>query len=175
MLSDVDALLDLRIRNRELFTRYEPRRADPEDGFTRSSLEAMVIANEQAWIGDHTYAFGIFHDGELAGRVSLTNIVRAAWLSSTIGYYVDEGLSGRNLATEAVKLAVDFAFAHAHLHRVQAAVMPRNKASIRVCEKAGFVYEGLARYYLQIDGRWEDHAIYSITPELLPGAPPPAF
>ena len=165
-LADVDALLDLRLRNRELFTHFEPRRADPDDGFTKPSLEAMVVTNEQAWKADHTYAFGIFHDDRLAGRVSLTNVVRAAWLSSTIGYYVDQALAGRGIATDAVRLAVDFAFDHAALHRVQAAVMPRNGASIRVCEKAGFALEGLARYYLQINGVWEDHHIYSITPEL---------
>lgn len=169
-LGDVDALLDLRIRNREVFTRFEPQREDPNDGFTRASLEAMVVANEQAWRADHTYAFGIFYEHKLVGRVSLTNIVRAAWLSCTIGYYIDDTMSGRNLGTDGVKLGVRFAFEQANLHRVQAAVMPRNKASIRVCEKAGFALEGLARYYLQINGVWEDHQIYSITREMVPGA-----
>jgi [ribosomal protein S5]-alanine N-acetyltransferase len=44
-------------------------------------------------------------------------------------------------------------------------VMPRNRPSIRVLEKNGFRREGLAQRYLQIAGRWEDHAIYAITAE----------
>ena len=55
--------------------------------------------------------------------------------------------------------------AHAGLHRVQAGVMPRNTASIRVVEKNGFRFEGLARNYLQINGVWEDHILYALTTE----------
>lgn len=62
-------------------------------------------------------------------------------------------------------LALRFAFAEAGLHRVQAAVMPRNGASIRVLEKTGFRREGLSLRYLQINGVWEDHLIFAITRE----------
>ncbi len=58
-----------------------------------------------------------------------------------------------------------FAFLEAQLHRVQAAIMPHNVASIRVVEKNGFRPEGLAERYLEIDGRWEDHLIYALTRE----------
>lgn len=67
--------------------------------------------------------------------------------------------------TEAVTLAVRYCFNDAGLHRVQAAVMPRNAASIRVLEKAGFRYEGFSEYYLKINGNWEHHNIYSLTRE----------
>ncbi len=76
---------------------------------------------------------------------------------------------------------VRFAFDRLALHRVQAAVMPRNLGSIRVLEQAavmprnlgsirvleenGFRREGLAPRYLQIDGRWEDHLIFAGTAE----------
>ena len=62
-----------------------------------------------------------------------------------------------------------FAFEHAGLHRVQPAVMPRNAASQRVVEKAGFRHEGLAVRYLRIAGAWEDHDLYAITVEEHPG------
>lgn len=120
------------------------------------------------------YAFGIFEagTGALAGRVSLSNIVRGAWDNCTVGYYVDRERNGRGYATEALRLATGFALSDAGLHRVQAGVMPRNTASIRVVEKNGFRFEGLARHYLQINGVWEDHNIYAMTAEDWPPSGP---
>ena len=40
---------------------------------------------------------------------------------------------------------------------LEANIMPRNPASLRAAEKAGFVREGLSRRYLNINGVWEDH------------------
>ena len=56
-----------------------------------------------------------------------------------------------------VALVAGFAFGPAALHRVEANVMPRNTASLRVLEKCGYRPEGLARRYLRINGVWEDH------------------
>jgi ribosomal-protein-alanine N-acetyltransferase len=111
--------------------------------------------------------FGIFDndDDALIGRLSLSNVVRGGWHNATVGYFVDEANNGRGVATEALKLAVDFGFQTASLHRIQAGVMPHNVASIRVVEKAGFRYEGLALRYLCINGVWEDHNIYAVTAE----------
>jgi ribosomal-protein-alanine N-acetyltransferase len=46
--------------------------------------------------------------------------------------------------------------------------MPRNTASIRVLEKAGFREEGLALRYLKIAGVWEDHTLFAVTLEEWP-------
>ena len=60
---------------------------------------------------------------------------------------------------------VAFAFGPLGLHRVQAAVMPNNPASLRVLDKAGFRREGLAERYLQIAGVWADHVLFATTVE----------
>jgi [ribosomal protein S5]-alanine N-acetyltransferase len=67
-----------------------------------------------------------------------------------------------------VRAGVDAAFEELALHRGQAAVIPRNGASIRVLEKVGFREEGLALRHLQIAGVREDHALYAITAEEWP-------
>ncbi len=59
--------------------------------------------------------------------------------------------------TEAVGKVVEYAFDVLGLHRLEANIMPRNKASLRVVEKLGFSEEGLSRKLLLINGRWEDH------------------
>jgi [ribosomal protein S5]-alanine N-acetyltransferase len=162
---DADELLELRRRNVAFLQPWEPLR--PEGFLTPASQRADLewsLRQRQAGLA---YSFGIFEvaSGALAGRVALSNIVRAAWQNCTLGYYVDEARNGRGYATEAVRLATGFALGHGGLHRVQAAVMPGNRASIRVVEKNCFRFEGLARRYLQIAGVWEDHNIYAATAE----------
>ncbi len=78
-----------------------------------------------------------------------------------LGYSIAQRWNGHGFATEAVGQALEYAFGEAGLHRVQAAVMPRNTGSIRVLEKNGFREEGYAVGYLCINGVWEDHLIFA--------------
>ena len=57
----------------------------------------------------------------------------------------------------AVGMLTRYAFEELGLHRIEANVMPKNKASLRVLEKNHFVNEGISKYYLNINGVWEDH------------------
>lgn len=164
-VSEAPAVLDLRLRNRAFLRPFEPQR--PESHFTLPIQNRLLEEEERAWKAGLQYVFGIFDnlDARLIGRISLANVVRGGWHNTTVGYFVDESYNGRGIATEALSLSVDFAFSKAALHRVQAGVMPRNLASIRVVEKAGFRFEGVALRYLCIDGVWEDHNIYAVTAE----------
>jgi [ribosomal protein S5]-alanine N-acetyltransferase len=63
--------------------------------------------------------------------------------------------------TAAVSALLPFAFATLRLHRVEAACIPSNAASIRLLEKTGFRREGYARQYLCIDGIWQDHLLFA--------------
>ncbi len=58
-----------------------------------------------------------------------------------------------------------FAFEELALHRVEIAIVPRNRASRRVVEKLDLREEGVAVRYLEIDGHWEDHVRYAMTIE----------
>ena len=139
------------MRDRAFLDRWEPVRAD---AFFTLEVQQRGIARLRE--ADDLVDFGIFlaETDELVGRIQLTGIERH---------------NGRGYATEAVRQAVDAAFGPLELHRVQAAVMPRNVGSIRVLEKAGFREEGFARRYLRIAGNWEDHKLYAVTREEWPG------
>jgi ribosomal-protein-alanine N-acetyltransferase len=63
--------------------------------------------------------------------------------------------------TSAVCLMLDFAFRHLGLHRVEAACLPHNQASMRLLLRCGFAREGLARGYLKIAGEWQDHLLFA--------------
>ena len=165
-LDDAEALLGLRLKNRAFLTPFEPIR--PTNVYTLSAQRDQIVADEDGFAYGRRYAFGIYLSDELVGRVSLDNVVRGAWQNATMGYFVDRDHNGQGIATEAVRGAVAYGFENAGLHRIQAGVMPRNVASIRVLEKVGFRFEGLSLRYLQINGVWEDHNIYALTAEEWP-------
>jgi ribosomal-protein-alanine N-acetyltransferase len=160
---DVAELTELRLRNREFLAPWEPRRTP--GFFTEAGQRAEIDRDRHEWASDRTYAFAIEADGALVGRIALANVVRGAWENATTGYFVDQSLGGRGVATEAVALALRFAFGPCRLHRIQAAVMPHNERSRRVLEKNGFRKEGFAPRYLRLDGEWRDHDLFAITTE----------
>lgn len=163
--NDAEALLKLRVKNRDFLNQFEP--VKPVRYFTLSEQRRELEYGEQMTREDRRYVFGVYlAEGDvLVGRISVDNVVRGAWQNATIGYFIDRENNGRGLGTEAVTAAIRFAFEVAKLHRLQAGVMPRNVASVRVLEKAGFRYEGVAARYLNINGVWEDHNLYAVTVE----------
>ncbi len=166
---DLDALLELRLRNRDFLAPFEATR--DASFFTRAAQSREITLDGDAWTAGMGFAFAVLHaEGEgaterLIGRVALSNIVRGAWQNATIGYWISEDACGYGHATAAVGLVLEFAFEHAGLHRVQPAIMPRNERSRRVVQKNGFRLEGRAERYLHIDGVWEDHDIFAMTAE----------
>ena len=58
-----------------------------------------------------------------------------------------------------------YAFDVLGLHRIEAAIVPRNDASRRVVEKLQMREEGVAQRFLQIQGVYEDHVRYAMTVE----------
>src|SRR3954464_2465210 len=158
-------LTDLRVRNRAFLEPWEPRRS--AGFFTEGGQRAEIERDRHEWAADRTYAFAIVElpGGAMRGRIALANVVRGAWENATLGYFVDHTTGRRGYATEAVGLALRFAFGPCRLHRVQAAVMPHNARSIRVLEKNRFRHEGFAPRYLRLAGAWRDHEMFAITVE----------
>jgi len=165
---DAPLLLDLYLRNAHFLRPWEPLHDDvwltPRG--QEGALVAALRAQQQGVLRD----FLILDGGVPAGRVTLSEISRGAFQNAYLGYFVSEDRNGRGVAGAAARLAIRHAFTAERLHRVQAAIMPRNAASIRVAEKAGMRREGLALRYLRIDGRWEDHLVYAVTAEEWSGA-----
>ena len=64
-----------------------------------------------------------------------------------LGYEISGKYWSRGYATEAIKAVIHYGFKNMGLIRIQALIVPENKASIRACEKSGFKYEGTLRNY----------------------------
>jgi ribosomal-protein-alanine N-acetyltransferase len=100
-------------------------------------------------------------DRAFLGAITLDNIRRGPAQDGTLGYWIGEPYARQGYMREAIEAVVHYAFETLDLSRIQAACLPENKASRGVLEKCGFKYEGVAQSYLQINGRWRNHVLYS--------------
>lgn len=158
---------EVRRRNGEWLTVWEPvklpHHPDPETN--REVFAARCGARDRERLAGSQYAFGIFVDGAFAGEINLNNVVRGAFQSATIGYWIDKARAGRSFMSEAVVVLSQFAFEELGLHRIEVCIIPRNANSRRVMEKLHFREEGIAERFLEINGVWEDHVRYGFTHE----------
>lgn len=151
-------LLDYYVRNKDFFERFDPAR---EDGFY--SIENMMkileteIAAENEKKGYRFYVFSKKAPDKIIGFVGLLNIIYGCFWSCFISYKLDKDCLNRGFMTEAVKKVVDYAFTELKLHRIEGNVLPDNVSSLKVLDKNGFKYEGVAEKYLKINGVWRDH------------------
>ena len=100
-------------------------------------------------------------DEQLLGAITLDNIRRGPALSGTVGYWIGQPFARHGYMREALRAVVHHAFTQLDISRIEAACLPENAASRAVLEKSGFKYEGVAQSYLQINGRWRNHVLYS--------------
>ena len=160
----------LRLDNEAWLSPWEPSAPLPwRERHTTAAFRAMRRAGLRRARAGLSVPFAVRVDGRLAGQVTVDNIVRGALRSGHLGYWVDEAVAGRGLATTAVALVCDHAFGAAGLHRLQADIRPENVRSQRLVERLGFRQEGLFRRYLDIDGDWRDHLSYALLAEEVPG------
>lgn len=151
----------LRSDGYEYLAPWEPLRA--HDHLSKASFRTRTRWSAHAIRADRAVPLFIFHqqDNALLGAITLDNIQRGPAQYATIGYWMGECHAGNGYMAEALQGMVHHAFGPLDLSRIQAACLPGNAASRRVLEKVGFKYEGVARSYLQIAGKWRTHVLYA--------------
>ena len=117
--------------------------------------------------GDQSFGWMLIDGdrGELVGAINLTNIVRGMFQSGFLGYCVFSPFQRRGYMSAGMRLVLREAFGQLRLHRVEANIQPENTASIELVRGLGFRYEGLAKRYLKVGGRWRDHEHWAMIRE----------
>lgn len=149
--------------NRSFFDQWSTAVGD--EFFTEEFWEKRLLRGVALQKQDAEYAFFVFwkdNPAEVIGRVSLTQIVRGPFQSCFIGYMTAEKHTRKGVMHEALQEIVKYAFETLKLHRIEANIVPRNIASIKLAEKLGFQFEGTSPKYLRVNGVWEDHHHYVI-------------
>ena len=150
----------LRENSREFLVPWEP--TWPSDDLTRSAFRRRLKRYAEDQRSDAAYAFLIFRndDNAMVGGLTLANIRRGVAQAGSIGYWIGAPFAKKGYMTAAVRALIPYSFTALRLHRVEAACIPNNTASIRLLEKTGFKREGYAPGYLCINGVWQDHLLY---------------
>jgi ribosomal-protein-alanine N-acetyltransferase len=151
----------LREASRDFLTPWEP--TWPPDDLTRGSFRRRIKRYTEDQRSDLAYPFFVFRksDNILVGGLTLANIRRGCAQTGNLGYWTGAAFARQGYMSAAVTTFLPFAFQTLRLHRVEAACIPANAASIRLLEKTGFRREGFAREYLCINGVWQDHLLYA--------------
>lgn len=155
---DAAALAAAYLRNRGHLAPWDPTRSEEfftEEGQLARTRELLALRS----LGT-ALPLVIVDGDEIAGGMDLSNIVRGAFQSAMVGYWLDRDHTGRGLVSAALAALLEAARDDYGLHRVQAATLLANHASQSVLTRAGFERIGVAPDYLKIAGRWQDHVLF---------------
>jgi RimJ/RimL family protein N-acetyltransferase len=131
---------------------YTARDADEWFALTRTTR----AAGHQA-----SFAVVAAGDGELLGSIDLRRNPADPAIAE-LGYMVGPRARRRGVATEAVELLTGWAFDMLGVERIEILIDPRNEASQKVAEAAGYEREGVLRSYRPSrNGGRLDLAMYS--------------
>jgi ribosomal-protein-alanine N-acetyltransferase len=119
-------------------------------------ISAMLSEDE-----NETFAFAITTDNKAIGSIGAFRQKNIHKHTAEIGYYIAEEYWGKGLMTEAVKQICSYIFDKSNIVRIYAEPFSYNKASCRVLEKAGFLYEGTLRSNAIKNGKTIDMLMYS--------------
>lgn len=157
----------VRAENREWLSPWEATLPQGPEGSPasefiskRPSFFAMVRALHRESRAGRSYSLMIWQDKNLVGQITMGGVIYGALRGAHIGYWIDKNYAGRGYTTEAVELMTAFGFDGLGLHRIEINIRPENAASIRVAEKAGYIFEGDRPKFLHIAGGWRDHKCF---------------
>jgi ribosomal-protein-alanine N-acetyltransferase len=160
-MGDYEQWAALRAESRDFLAPWEP--VWPVNDLTRTAYRSRIRQYWRDIDDDAAYPYFIFdrHNEVLVGALTLANVRRGVAQAGTLGYWIGCPFARQGYMTAAVRLLLQLSFGHLGLHRVEAACLPHNTASIALLGNCGFQREGLARGYLKIAGTWQDHLLFA--------------
>ncbi|OBT13169.1 ribosomal-protein-alanine acetyltransferase [Vibrio sp. UCD-FRSSP16_10] len=161
--ADAQLLSDYFVRNKAFLAPWDPLRDN--SFYTESGWKYKITRLEEL----EKLRQGLYllildaSESKVLGVITFSNIVGNPCYTCNLGYSLDESEQGNGLMHYSLDLACQYLFSTFNMHRIQAAFLPHNERSANVLYKLGFEKEGLAKDYLLIAGRWQDHVLTSLT------------
>lgn len=134
---------------------------------SKAAFLKFLRKNEKLAKAGSVYHFGVFEKstGRLMGFVLIALVLRFNVQSARLSYTIFNNYWKHGYGRDAAEAAIQFAFTKLKLHRLEAEILPHNRKSLALAKSLGFQYEGLRRQAIYFDGKWHDHAVYSLLAE----------
>ncbi len=155
---DKELVFDYYLRNKDFLLDWVPSRE--LEFYTLNYHKHMLATEYKAFVDKEHIRFWVFrkdNPNQIIGTICFSQIVYGAFQSCYLGYSLSKGNERQGYMSEAIKKGMKIIFDELKIHRIEANVMPKNTASLKVLDQLGFQNEGLANKYLKINGKWEDH------------------
>ena len=104
-------------------------------------------------------------DGDDVRRIGFVSVEDADWKRPELAYWLVPEFRGEGYGSEAVSLAVDYAFGQYDTPAVGAGAFAFNDASRGLLESLGFTEEGRRRKFMFVDGNHRDMVQYGLLRE----------
>ena len=134
-----------------------PYRIEDTLNFIKSSYEDFKLHKAITFAIDYKYKSILL----LAGTIGIKDIDYVN-KKADIGYWIGKQYQDKGIATECVKLVVNYAFDELKLEEISAYVFPDNKQSTKVLEKNGFEKTKEVNEYHPISKRYKNSLVYII-------------
>ena len=137
------------------------------DNLTDRFPHPFLEANAQWFLNwSNTYSpqqiLAIDLDGEAAGSIGLHPLEDVFRLNCELGYWVAEPFWGKGIATEAIKLMIEYAKQNFAWTRLFARPYGSNIGSQKALLKAGFVLEARFEKTILKNGKLEDELVFGL-------------
>lgn len=148
--------------NRDHLEPWEPVR---DDSFydLRKARERLAKAVAEFTEGS-AFHFAVIDNetGAMIGICNFSNVIRGMFQACHLGFAIAASHEGKGLMFESLQSGIRYMFETVGLHRVMANHLLHNDRSAALLRRLGFEREGVARSYLNIAGRWQDHVLNAL-------------
>lgn len=148
--------------NMDLFQKFE---IDKPYNFCTLDFQKKLLASEfQNFIHGNYIRFYLFHKNnpnKIIGTISFSDMKRSAFFSCQIGYKIDSHNLSQGYGFKMLAQAINILENECNMHRFEAFILPDNLPSINLVKKVGFEFEGIAKSYVFLHGKWTDHLRYA--------------
>lgn len=163
ILPPVDArlMLEYYLENDEHLRCWEPKRN--KEFLTLKNWEKLLQYNIELYQSGSALRFSALNKErtKVIGTCNFSNIVYGAFQACNLGYSITKPLQGTGLMVEIISSGIKYMFDEMSIHRIMANYIPRNHRSGALLKRLNFEQEGLAKKYLKINGKWQDHILTS--------------
>lgn len=151
------AIFDLTDRNRDHLAPWMPWVATTT---TVADTMGFLTFIRGEYGAGRAFHCNVVYGGAIVGGIGLR--LDRTNRSCELGYWIDEGHTGRGIVTRATRGLTAAAFEQLGMNRVCIRAGVENVRSRAVPERLGFTFEGVLRASEKVGDRYVDHACYSM-------------